>query len=200
MKYKQTKLITYTDKTITDDSWNEEDECVYNAYNFLMYALNKRLERKNQKAVEKANHPFIDTEDTNHESLLKYFAILINDTFEKVETDKTKWKLSYIKQDVNEDYIHNFLSQTNTVIYELNGKAPVLTEKAIKHAEAISKAKKEQEEKERMLKKAKELAKAELLREQEELEELRLEEEAEAQKQAEAEDVDIVIPFRNYGK
>lgn len=200
MKYKQTKLITYTDKTITDDSWNEEDECVYNAYNFLMYALNKRLERKNQKAVEKANHPFIDTEDTNHESLLKYFAILINDTFEKVETDKSKWKLGYIRQDTNEDYIHNFLSQTNTVIYELNGKAPVLTEKAIKHAEAISKAKREQEEKERMLLKAKQLAKAELLREQEQQEILRLEEEAEELAKQKAEDVDIVIPFRNYGK
>lgn len=51
-------------------------------------------------------------------------------------------------------------------------------------------------EKEQMLMEAKELAKAELLREQEELEEQRLEEEAKQK----AEDVDIVIPFRNYGK
>ena len=193
MKYKQTKLITYTDKTITDDSWNEEDECVYNAYNFLMYALNKRLERKNQKAVEKANHPFIDTEDTNHESLLKYFAILINDTFEKVKTDKSKWVLGYIKQDANEDYIHNFLSQANTVIYQIANRKTVLTDQALKREEAVAKAKKQQEEKERMFLKAKQQAKAELLREQEELEEQRLEE-------AEKETNQIVFPLKNYGK
>ena len=52
---------------------------------------------------------------------------------------------------------------------------------------------KQQKEKERMLEEAKELAKAELLREQEQ---------AQKEKEAtqKAEDVDIVIPFRNYGK
>ena len=55
-------------------------------------------------------------------------------------------------------------------------------------------------QREKMLREAKELAKAELLREQEQLEELRLEEEAEELAKQKAEDVDIVIPFRNYGK
>ena len=141
MKYEQTKLITYTDKRIKDDSWNEEDECIYNAYNFLMYALEKRLQKKNDKATEKAGHPFIDTEETNHEALLKYFAILMNDTLEKVETDKSKWVLNYIRQDANEDYIHYFLRQANTVIYQLTNKETVLTVEAINRNEAIAKAK-----------------------------------------------------------
>tara|TARA_B100000768_G_C11079450_1_gene290142 strand:+ start:54 stop:629 length:576 start_codon:yes stop_codon:yes gene_type:complete len=191
MKYKQTKLITYTDKKIKDDSWNVEDECIYNAYNFLMYALDKRLQRKNDKAT--ADNPFIDTEATNQESLLKYFAVLINDTLEKVETDKSKWNLNYIKQKIDADYVHNFLSQTNTVIYELNNKDHVLTADAIKRNEYQAEARRQQEEKERMLQKAVKQAKAEILREQEEAKEL---EEAEE----EAVSNQIVFPLKNYGK
>ena len=193
MKYEQTKLITYTDKRIKDDSWNEEDECIYNAYNFLMYALEKRLQKKNDKAIEKAGHPFIDTEATNPEALLKYFAILMNDTLEKVETDKSKWVLNYIRQDANEDYIHYFLRQANTVIYQLTNKETVLTVEAINRNEAIAKAKRKQEEKERMLLKAKQLAKADLMREQEEAREL---EEAEEETKVS----EVVIPLKNYGK
>ena len=193
MKYEQTKLITYTDKRIKDDSWNEEDECIYNAYNFLMYALEKRLQKKNDKATEKAGHPFIDTEETNHEALLKYFAILMNDTLEKVETDKSKWVLNYIRQDANEDYIHYFLRQANTVIYQLTNKETVLTAEAVNRNEAIAKAKRKREEKERMLLKAKQLAKAELMREQEEARELK-----EAEEKIEVSEV--VIPLKNYGK
>ena len=191
MKYKQTKLITYTDKKIKDDSWNVEDECIYNAYNFLMYALDKRLQRKNDKAT--ADNPFIDSEATNQESLLKYFAVLINDTLEKVETDKSKWNLNYIKQKIDADYVHNFLSQTNTVIYELNNKDHVLTADAIKRNEYQAEARRQQEEKERMLQKAVKQAKAEILREQEEAKEL---EEAEE----EAVSNQIVFPLKNYGK
>ena len=193
MKYGQTKLITYTDKRIKDDSWNEEDECVYNAYNLLMYALDRRLQRKNDKAIEKADHPLIDTEKTNQEALLKYFAILMNDTLEKVETDKSKWVLNYIRQDANEDYIHYFLRQANTVIYQLINKETVLTVEAINRNEAIAKAKRKQEEKERMLLKAKQLAKAELMSEQEEARELK-----EAEEKIEVSEV--VIPLKNYGK
>ena len=193
MKYEQTKLITYTDKRIKDDSWNEEDECVHNAYNFLMYALNLRLQRKNEKAIEKAGHPFVDTEETNHEALLKYFAILINDTLEKVETDKSKWVLNYIRHDANKDYIHNFLIQANTVIYQLTNKETVLTDEAINRNKAIAKGKRKQEEKERMLQKAKKLAKAELMREQEEARKL-----VEAEEETKVSEV--VIPLKNYGK
>jgi len=52
-------------------------------------------------------------------------------------------------------------------------------------------------EKDVMLEEAKELAKAEILAQQEHQKDI---EEAEAKEQAKAEDVDIVIPFRNYGK
>ena len=52
-------------------------------------------------------------------------------------------------------------------------------------------------EKYQMFQKAKQDAKAELLAEQERAKAI---EEAEAEEQAETEDVDIVIPFRNYGK
>ena len=189
MKYNETKLITYTNKKIKDDSWNEEDECIYNAYNLLMYALNNRLNRKN----EKTDNPFIDFEIANHETLLKYFAVLINDSLEKVENDKSKWSLDYINQDRQEDYIHNFVSQANTVIYELDKKDTVLTEEAIARNKAIAKARQEQQEKEAMLIKATKLAKAELLAEQEER---RLEEEQEAELISNQ----VVIPLKNYGK
>ena len=52
-------------------------------------------------------------------------------------------------------------------------------------------------ERDKLLREAKELAKAELLAEQEHQKAI---EEAEAEEQAKTEDVDIVIPFRNYGK
>ena len=195
MKYKQTKLITYTDKTIKDDSWNEEDECIYNAYNFLMSALDKRLQRKNDKAIEKAGHPLIDTETTNHEALLKYFAVLINDTLEKVETDKSKWNLNFIlsQKEIDNDYVHYFLPRINTLIYELTNKEHVLTADTIKRNEYLAEARRQQEEKERMLQKATQRAKAELLREQEEAREL---EEA----NEEAVSSQIVFPLKNYGK
>ena len=192
MKYNKTKLITYTNKKITNDSWNQEDESIYNAYNLLMYALKNRLERKNEKAIEKAGNPFIDLEVANHETLLKYFAVLINDTLEKVEIDKSKWSLDYINQDREEDYIHNYISQLNTVIYELDQKGTVLTEEAIARNKAIAKARREHEEKQLMLQKAKALAKAELLQEQEYLRFM--------QEEAEEESNQIVIPLKNYGK
>ena len=193
MKYDKTKLIVYTDKKIIDE-WNEEHECVYNAYNLLMFALDKRLQRKNDIAEDKAGHPFINKEETNYETLMKYLPILINDSINKIELNKDEWNLGYIKQDINDDFIHKNVSKANTVIYQIENNKHALTSKAIARNKAIAEAEAERKEKEQLLKKAKELAKAELLREQEELEEIRLFEEAESNSD------DIVIPLKNYGK
>ena len=115
-------------------------------------------------------------------------SVSINKTLDKIE-DKEIFRDTWI-QSLQEDHPiretywmnKNFNGNVLEIIGIDKNGFPVLTD--------IGKA---EEEKEQMLKQAKEQAKAELIREQEEL---RLEEEAKQK----AEDVDIVIPFRNYGK
>ena len=190
MKYYETELLIKTKKKF-NAKWNKEDECVYNAYELLMYVLHERLIRKNQK-IEDSNPFANDKERANKESLFKYFEILINEMTEKVNVSESQ-RYNLAKSLIHDDFIHESVANGNAVIFEIEYGNRLPSEKAIKHAEAISKAKKEQEEKERMLKKAKELAKAELLREQEEAREL---EEAEEETKIS----EVVIPLKNYGK
>ena len=91
--------------------------------------------------------------------------------------------------------LHDYTPWYETYVTKMNFNGNVINiVSADKNAnDVLTETGKQQLEKERMLEEAKELAKAELLAEQEQ---------AQKEKEAtqKAEDVDIVIPFRNYGK
>ncbi|MDB4135090.1 hypothetical protein N9731_00215 [Gammaproteobacteria bacterium] len=190
MKYEQTELLIKTEKKF-NAKWDKEDECVYNAYELLMYVLQERLKRKNAKLEEKT--PFgNDKEYANKESLFKYFEILINEMTEKVNVSESQ-RYNLAKSLSDDDFIHESAAYGNAVIFAIEYGNRLPSEKAIKHEEFMAKARAEQYEKERMLKKATAQAKAELLREQEEAREL---EEAEEETKVS----EVVIPLKNYGK
>ena len=192
MNYYKTELLIKTEKR-TRKTFNKEDECVYNAYQLLMYVLQERLKRKNQKIEEQTDNPFDDRiEHPFKETLFKYFETLINELSEKINLDDRQYNLA--KNLDNDDFVHRQVCDGNTIIFSLDDRGVRrASQKAIKREEAIAEAKKKQREKEKMLEQAKRLAKAELIREQEELEEQRLEE-------AEEETNQIVFPLKNYGK
>ncbi|MDA9146661.1 hypothetical protein N9O15_03880 [Gammaproteobacteria bacterium] len=119
----------------------------------------------------------------------------INKTLDKLKDDHIFRGLSLVNwQDfapTYESYCHKLnINGDITLVYALKGNngngGYVLTEEGSEEAE-----------RDKILHEAKELAKAEILAEQERQKAI---EEAEAEEQAETEDVDIVIPFRNYGK
>ena len=49
MNYYKTELLIKTEKKLRNKPFSKEDECVYNAYKLLMYVLEARLKRKNEK-------------------------------------------------------------------------------------------------------------------------------------------------------
>jgi len=195
MKYDKTELLIKTEKKPRKKPFTKEDECVYNAYQLLMYVLKERLNRKREKIEEQTDNPFDDRiEHPSKETLFKYFETLINEVTEKFSHEDCQG-YNLANDSNNEDFVHRKVCDGNVVIFSLDDRGVRrASQKAIKREEAIAEAQKKQREKEEMLKKAKQLAKAELIREQEELEEIRLHEEAEANSD------DIVIPLKNYGK
>ena len=191
MHYYKTELLIKTEKK-PRKPFSVEDECVYNAYQLLMYVLEERLRRKNEKIEEQTDNPFDERiEFPDKDKLFKYFETLINEVTEKFSHEGCQ-RHSLANSLDNDDYVHRNVCDGNVIIFSLDdyGKRRA-SQKAIKREEAIAEAKKKQREKEKMLEQAKRIAKAELLAEQER---------AKAIEEAEAEDVDIVIPFRNYGK
>ena len=195
MNYYKTELLIKTEKR-SRKTFNKEDECVYNAYKLLMYVLKERLNRKREKIEELTDNPFDERiEFPDKDKLFKYFETLINELSEKINLDDRQYNLA--KNLDNDDFVHRQVCDGNTIIFSLDDRGVRrASQKAIKREEAIAEAQKKQREKEEMLKKAKQLAKAELLREQEELEEIKLQEEAEAK----ANNVEVIIPYRNYVK
>ena len=154
------------------EGWNIEDEIMM----LTLYLQQEIVAREVQTPI----HTIMDWR--------KNVSVSINKTLDKIEGSEifrdtwvTNWQEDYL---MHETYCtdKNFNGQVLEIVGINKTGFPELTDTG-----------KADLEKEQMLMKAKELAKAELLREQEEA---RLEEEVEE----EAEDVDIVIPFRNYGK
>ena len=117
---------------------------------------------------------------------------VINETIDKLEDDNIFRGISFKNwQDSSPTY------QSNACLVNINGDKLLVYANSNSGDYVLTDKGYEESEKDKMLHKAKELAKAELLAEQDRQKAI---EEAEAEEQAEAEDVDIVIPFRNYGK
>ena len=159
------------------DDWTIEDEIM-----MLSLHLQKEIVSRN---AERPIHTIMDWRQNVSKA--------INKTLDKIEEENIFYQVGGF-HDVFE---HSPYYESYGNKFNIKGDVINVLGVNTKGYQVQTEAGNEQEEKELMHHKAVAEAKAQILAEQERQKAI---EEAEAEEQAETEDVDIVIPFRNYGK
>ena len=159
--------------TERSEDWTVEDELMSLSLYIQMQLIAKKNDMNNVDFYDWQQKIEETAIETSNKSYATGTGQLQSDTYGKRPEYKSIKELFLDFEAYALDYMGNY-------VFTEEGEEQRLEDK--KHARAVAEAKKEYEI------------------EQEELEELRLEEEAEELAKQKSEDVDIVIPFRNYGK